>query len=108
MGFQYTAVQDQPKKSSLYITSGANDSFEALEDQSIEQSGDEDHRRWRAGDTFSCPTQSIWIWLVHVLLFLTSFTLFILSTESRNSTLEHVRRFSAWCKYDQQKERKRK
>lgn len=42
---------------------------------------------------------SRWLWLIHGVLLMTSCTLFALAMTVRSSTLEHVRRFSAWCKW---------
>lgn len=48
---------------------------------------------------FGSKVKSYGIWMVHLTLLLTSFTLFIFGTSSRNnSTLDYVRQFSAWCK----------
>jgi hypothetical protein len=93
MNFQYTSVSSESEKSPLYATFNTTDSLGDFEDHFIEQS---EHGGY---EIFGHVNQSYWIWLVHAVMFSTSITLFILSLGSQSSTLEHVRRFSAWCEY---------
>lgn len=41
--------------------------------------------------------RSRWLWVVHAALLLTSGGILALSLIMRSSTLEHVRKYSAWC-----------
>ena len=42
-----------------------------------------------------------WLWTIHAVLFMTSFTLFMLSIFRQPSTIQHVRKFSAWSPADE-------
>jgi hypothetical protein len=94
MDFQYAPLSRDTEKSPLYKIDDEIRSISDLEEEFTESSA---RRGYRRPD--GCASQIKWQWLVHVLLILTALTLFLLSLQLRGSTLDHVRRFSAWCEY---------
>ena len=43
--------------------------------------------------------RSKWLWAIHGILLFTSCGILAVSLIARSTTLDHVRRFSAWCEY---------
>lgn len=87
-----------PERSPLYTAFNRTEKLDDLEDSYVPLP---DTTKYTDSDTriFGATIRSYGIWIVHLTLLLTSFTLFMFGTSSRsNSTLDHVQRFSAWCK----------
>lgn len=54
----------------------------------------------RTSPSYRRQSSGKWIWLVHTVLLLLSFTMFISSAYTRSSTLKHVQDFSAYCEFN--------
>ncbi|KAI7972901.1 hypothetical protein EIK77_000788 [Talaromyces pinophilus] len=97
MAFKYTSMTKDPERSPLYTAFNQTEKLDDLEDSYVPLS---ETTKFADSDTqlFGTTIKSYGIWMVHLMLLLTSFTLFIFGTSSRsNSTLDYVRQFSAWC-----------
>lgn len=98
MTFTYTSMTRNPERSPLYTAFNQTEKLDDLEDSYVPVSESEENENWLSR-LFGPTIRSYGIWMVHLALLLTSFTLFIFGTSSQNiSTLDHVRQFSAWCK----------
>ncbi|KAF3384130.1 hypothetical protein DPV78_012908 [Talaromyces pinophilus] len=100
MAFKYTSMTKDPERSPLYTAFNQTEKLDDLEDSYVPLS---ETTKFADSDTqlFGTTIKSYGIWMVHLMLLLTSFTLFIFGTSSRsNSTLDYVRQFSAWSPAD--------
>ena len=82
------------------LYSGDNDSSTTLE--GLENFNLEAAESLRLGDDNTHQAKSRvtrWIWLLHGVLLSTSFASFFLAYNVQLSTLNHVKRFSAYCEY---------
>lgn len=89
MSSNYHAVENDEKFTEVGFprrTSTSTSDSTLLEDE--EDHTIEPRSRWT----------SKWMWLVHVTLLSLSFTMFVSALFTKASTLEHVKKFSAYCK----------
>lgn len=97
MAFKYTSISRDPERSPLYTAFNQTEKLDDLEDSYVPLP---ESTKYTDSDTqiFGTTIKSYGIWMVHLTLLLTSFTLFIFGSSSRsNATLDYVRQFSAWC-----------
>jgi hypothetical protein len=87
MASKYHAVQNDEKFTEVFPRRSSTSTSDStlLEDE-------EDHREPEPRSRFSGK----WMWLVHAVLLLLSFTMFMSAMFTKASTLEHVRKFSAY------------
>jgi len=90
MGFEYHSLPPQNEKADAAISDTSSVTLEDPEE--FTDPYEITHRR----SIFEARLASRWLWLVHGLLLTISFSLFILSSIRTASTIEHVRKFSAW------------
>jgi hypothetical protein len=94
MASKYHAVQDDEKFTEVFP--GPRRSSTSTSDSTLLED-DEDHiipeprSRWT----------SKWMVLVHAVLLSLSFSMFVSALFMKASTLEHVKKFSAYCKFEQ-------
>lgn len=90
MSSKYEAVRDDEKFQELFPgrSSTSTSGSTLLEDE-------EDVRLSQPRRKFTIR----WMWLVHAALLSLSFTMFVGAFFTRASTLEHVKKFSAYCEF---------
>jgi hypothetical protein len=101
MGFEYRSLEsgsldEKPSRES----SDSSATLHALDELDFSLHDSESgFSKTARGQPDGILLRSGWIWVAHAILLFISCGMLAVSLITRSTTLDHVRRFSAWCKH---------
>lgn len=101
MGFEYRSLEsDSLDEKPSRISSDSSATLHALDELDFSLRDSESGlSKAGYGRPVSVLLRSGWIWAAHAALLFLSSGILVVSLMTRSTTLDHVRKFSAWCKH---------
>lgn len=93
MSYEYKALPSRESKRRVHFRDDSDD-LDSLD--SIIVPSSEEFNHWSTGSTVHRIFTSRWLWLIHAVLFITSFTALAFTVAARTSKSQHIKRPSAW------------